>query len=319
MKKYVFIIILALNLLLTGCGDGSAAEMGHSHMMLAMGTVINLTAYGEDGKAALLDAERELDRLDELLARGVEGSAVYVYNHTGSTEDEELSRLIARAEEISAATAGAFDPYLGGVLDLWGFGSGAEEYHVPTAEELSAAPRLLDLGGIAKGYAGERMFRCMVENSVGAAVFDLGGDVALWGDKPGEAWRVAIKDPASSMDYLGVLETAGDRFVMTSGVYERYFEENGVQYHHVIDPQTRLPAESGLVSVTVVCENGVWADALATACCVMGAEKTLALRESLAETMPFDLILVDLDGRVLYTCEGFTPEPGTAYIYEKLS
>ena len=291
MKKYVFIIILALNLLLTGCGDGSAAEMGHSHMMLAMGTVINLTAYGEDGKAALLDAERELDRLDELLARGVEGSAVYVYNHTGSTEDEELSRLIARAEE----------------------------YHVPTAEELSAAPRLLDLGGIAKGYAGERMFRCMVENSVGAAVFDLGGDVALWGDKPGEAWRVAIKDPASSMDYLGVLETAGDRFVMTSGVYERYFEENGVQYHHVIDPQTRLPAESGLVSVTVVCENGVWADALATACCVMGAEKTLALRESLAETMPFDLILVDLDGRVLYTCEGFTPEPGTAYIYEKLS
>ena len=318
MKKYVFIIILAFSLLLTGCG-GAAAEAGHSHMMFAMDTVINLTVYGEDGKAALTAAEEELRRLEELLARGEENSAVYAYNRSGRAEDGELAALLARAEEISAATAGAFDPYLGGVLDLWGFGSGAGEYHVPTAEELSAAPRLLDLGGIAKGYAGERMFECMAEHNVYAAVLDLGGDVALWGDKPNEAWRVAIKDPASGMDYLGVLETAGNRFVMTSGIYERYFEENGVQYHHVIDPQTRLPAESGLVSVTVVCESGVWADALATACCVMGEEKAMTLRGRLAKTMPFDLIFVDADGRVRYTCNGFTPEPGTEYLYEKIA
>ena len=319
MKKYSFILILALCLLFSGCEDNGVVEAAHSHVMFAMDTVINITAYGEDGKSARIDAEQELRRIDGLLARGVEGSAVYAYNHEGSTENEELRALLARAEEIGRATAGAFDAYLGGVLDLWGFGSGAGDFRVPSEEELSAAPRLLDLGGFAKGYAGERMFAIMKEKGVPAAVFDLGGDVALWGAKPDELWRVAIRDPQPGVDYLGVLETEGDCFVMTSGVYERYFEENGVRYHHVIDPRTRAPADSGLVSVTVICESGVWADALATACCVMGAERALALREKLADTMAFELILVDLDGRVRYTCEGFTPEPGNDYVYEKIS
>lgn len=316
MKKHAFIVILIFSLLLSGCG---AANTAHSNVVFTMDTVMNLTAYGKNGKAALAAAERELHRLDALLARGVEGSAVYAYNHTGDTEDGELRALLARAEEISEATEGTFDAYLGGILDLWGFGSGAGEYRVPAEEELSAAPRLLDLGGFAKGYAGERMFALMKESGVTSAVLDLGGDVALWGGKPDGPWRVAIKDPAPGMDYLGVLETEGDRFVMTSGVYERYFEENGVRYHHVIDPRTRRPADSGLVSVTVICKNGVWADALATACCVMGAEQALALREKLADTMAFELILVDLDGRVRYTCEGFTPELGNEYGYEKIS
>ena len=316
MRKCAFILSLILCLTLSGCG---AADTAHNNVVFTMDTVMNLTAYGKSGKAAVAAAERELHRLDQLLARGAEDSAVYAYNHGGSTEDEELRSLLALAEEIGGATGGTFDVRLGGVLDLWGFGSGAGEYRVPSEEELSAAPRLLDLGGIAKGYAGERLFACMKENGVVSAVLDLGGDVALWGGKPDGPWRVAIKDPEPGMDYLGVLETAGGRFVMTSGVYERYFEENGLRYHHVIDPRTRRPADSGLVSVTVICENGVWADALATACCVMGAERSLALRESLADTMAFDLILVDADGHVRYTCEGFEPEPGNDYAYEKVS
>lgn len=316
MRKYALIISFTLCLLLSGCGTNTAM---HNNMVFTMDTVMDVTVYGKGGKAALAAAEKELYRLDALLARGVEGSAVYAYNHSGSVEDEELAALLARADEISAATAGAFDIYLGGVLDLWGFGSGAGEYRVPTEEELSDAPRLLDLGGIAKGYAGERLFEIMAENGVQSAVLDLGGDVALWGEKLDGLWTVAIKDPTPGVDYLGVLRTEGDCFVMTSGVYERFFEENGVQYHHVIDPKTRCPAESGLVSVTVICESGVWADALATACCVMGAERALALREGLADTMAFDLILVDVDGHVRYTCAGFTPELGNDYVYEQVS
>ena len=316
MRKYALNVLLALCLLLSGCGAASATR---SSMVFAMDTVMNLTVYGRSGKAALADAEKELYRLERMLARGVEGSAVYVYNHEGRVESGELQALLAHAEEIGGATAGAFDVHLGGVLDVWGFGSGAGEYHVPTAEELSAAPRLLDLGGVAKGYAGERLLEIMKDRGVPAAVLDLGGDVALWGSKPDEAWNIAIADPTPGVDYLGVLQADGGRFIMTSGVYERYFEENGVRYHHVIDPKTRRPADSGLVSVTVICESGVWADALATACCVMGAERALALRESLADTMPFDLILVDADGRVRYTCEGFVPEPGNNYVYEKVS
>lgn len=316
MRKFAFILAFLLCLTLPGCGG---AEAAHADMVFAMDTVMNLTVYGRRGTAALADAEEELYRLEALLARGTEGSAVYVYNHEGRVEGGELQALLDRTKKISEATAGAFDPYLGGVLDLWGFGSGAGNYRVPTEEELSAAPRLLDLGGFAKGYAGERLFEVMRDRGVLTAVLDLGGDVALWGDKPDEPWRVAIKDPTLGVDYLGILETAGGRFVMTSGVYERYFEEDGVRYHHVIDPRTGRPADSGLVSATVVCENGVWADALATACCVMGAERALALREGLADTMAFDLIVVDTDGNVRYTCEGFTPEPGNDYVYEKVA
>ena len=157
------------------------------------------------------------------------------------------------------------------------------------------------------------------KNGVSRAVVDLGGDVALLGKKPdGSDWRVAIRDPGAG-DYLGVLSTSGSRYIATSGVYERFFEENGVRYHHILDPRTGYPAESGLVSATVICESGVWADALATAVCVLGIEDSLALRTSLEKTVHFDLILVTEDGRAIYTCDGLTPDESSGYTFERVS
>lgn len=309
--------LLLAALFLTGCGEKT--QEAQSRTVFAMDTVMNLTAYGSHADEALTAAIGEVYRLDALLARGVEGSAVYAYNH-GGPEDGELRELLAVTDAISAATNGAFDPCLGGVLDLWGFGSGAGEHHVPTGAELADAERLLDLGGVAKGYAGQRVCEVLLENRVSSAVVDLGGDVALLGKKPdGSDWRIAIKDPGNVSAYLGVLQTSGNRYVATSGVYERFFEENGVRYHHILDPRTGFPADKGLVSATVICENGVWADALATAVCVLGAEQSLQMRQSLAETMPFDLIVVTEDGHVLYTCGDLTPETGNGYIYEQVS
>lgn len=318
MRKRVFIILLCCLIALAGCGNRSD-EAPHTRTVFAMDTVMNLTAYGKNDDKALSAAEQELYRLDALLARGDEGSAVYAYNHGETSDDAAFEALLAEAERISDATDGAFDPYLGGVLDLWGFGSGAGEHRVPAAAELAAAPRLLDLGGVAKGYAGERVREVFADNGVASAVIDLGGDVALLGQKPdGSDWRVAIKDPADAGAYLGILETAGDVYVATSGVYERYFEENGARYHHIIDPKTGRPADSDLVSATVICADGVWADALATACCVVGADGALELREIVAEALSIDLILVTNDGRVLCTCEGFTPETN-GYTYEQVA
>ena len=316
MRKRALALIFIF--LLTGCA-ARADDTPHRRTVFAMDTVMNLTAYGANGKAALSAAEQELYRLDALLARGAEGSAVYALNHGAATPDPELSALLDEAGKIADATGGAFDPHLGEVLDLWGFGSGAGEHRVPTAAELSEAKPLLDLGGIAKGYAGQRVRAELMENGVKSAVIDLGGDVALLGSKPdGSDWRVAIKDPADEGVYLGILETGGGRFIMTSGVYERYFEENGVRYHHIIDPATGYPADSGVVSATVVCSDGVWADALATACCVVGADAALGMRERLAETMAFDVILVTDDARVLYTCAGFAPQTN-GYTYEQVA
>ena len=337
MQKRAFVLIF-ICLLLAGCGK-RPDETPHRRTVFAMDTVMNLTVYGENGDKALDAAEQDLRRLDALLARGAETSAVHTLNQYGFAEDEETAALLEKAGEISAATGGAFDATLGKVLDLWGFGSGAGDYRVPPDAELDAALAAVgmervfvdgeeirlaaftevDLGGIVKGYACERMFDRMKENGVVTAVFDLGGDVALWGGKSDGPWRVAIKDPEDEGAFLGILETDGGRFIMTSGVYERYFEENGARYHHILDPKTGRPADSDLVSATVVCQNGIWADALATACCVVGADGALALRERLADTMPFDLILITDDARALYTCEGFAPETNNGYAYEKVA
>ena len=145
----------------------------------------------------------------------------------------------------------------------------------------------------------------------------------LLGAKPdGSDWRVAVKDPADPSKFLGVL-TAADTFVVTSGIYERGFEENGVRYHHIIDPKTGMPAESGLVSVTVVCGDGAWADALSTACFVLGEAGSLALRDTLAaeKNLRIELILVTDDGHVRYTAglaERFEPSEEGTYVYEAI-
>ena len=339
MKKRS-LALLIFCLLLTGCA-ARADGTPHTRTVFAMDTVMNLNAYGENGEIALDAAEKGLYRLDAALARGTEGSAVHELNRFGTAAGTELAYLARNALAISEAADGAFDVTVAPVLELWGFGSGAGERRVPEKTELAAAlehvgaenlhvggetdqvtldlPAQIDLGGIAKGYAALCVRQQLMAAGVTSAVIDLGGDVCLAGKKPdGSPWRVAVRDPADGAKFLGVLE-ASDVCVMTSGVYERYFEKNGVRYHHIIDPKTGCPAQSGLVSATVVCADGVWADALATAACVRGADGALALRERLADETPFDLILVTEDGNVIYTCDGFTPESGNGYTYEKIA
>lgn len=342
MKKKALTICMIICLALTGCAwrDAVDAAAPLSRTVFAMDTVMNLTVYGENGAAALDAAEQELYRLDARLARGTEGSAVYALNHDGTVVDREAAYLLHESGSIAQATDGAFDPTVAELLDLWGFGSGAGEHRVPSQEELDTAlanvgekhvhidgeqvildlPAQIDLGGVAKGYAGGCVAQTLRGSGISSAVLDLGGDVALLGNKPvGGAWRIAIKDPADGSAFLGVLETEGDCFIMTSGVYERWFEQNGVRYHHILDPKTGYPADSDLVSATVICTDGVWADALATACCVVGLDAALQMRENLAETMPYDLILVTNDGNVFFTFNGFTPSTENDYVYQKSS
>ena len=337
MNRRITAIGLALALcLLTACASKrSGTDEARTRTVMAMDTVMNLTLYG-GGDGALDALEDEIERLDASLARGTEGSAVYRLNALGAVNDAAVAYLLQESARIAAATDGAFDPTVAPVLELWGFGSGASEHRVPTEEELSAAlaevgignvhiegaqaaleTGAVDLGGIAKGWCAERLSELCAANGAESAVLDLGGDVALVGEKPGGAlWRVAIRDPEGG--YLGILEAA-DCCIMTSGVYERWFEENGVRYHHIIDPATGRPADSGLVSATVICTDGVWADALATALCVLGEERAAALQKDCP--VPFECILVTADGRVLVSdglADRFEPEEND-YVTERLS
>ena len=350
MKRQLAALLLTIFALsLTACGE-TAAE-SETRTVYAMDTVMNLTVYGENAAAALESAEKELHTLDEaVLSRTAEGSELYALNASnGETveygADDILPALIETALTISDATDGAFDPTLAPVLDAWGFTK--DEHRVPPADELKellshtgcgkvalektadgytvtlSGGAQLDLGGIAKGYAADLLRAQLEKEGVTSATLDLGGDVFVMGRKTdGSDWRIAVKDPADTESYLGVV-LAADKFIVTSGVYERYFEENGVRYHHILDPKTGCPAESGLVSVTVLCENGAWADALSTACFVLGPDGALALRDDLADQgTDFELILVTDDGRVLYTdglADAFTPNDESGYTYEALA
>ena len=351
MKRKLTALLLTLALLPTLAACGEQGTAGETRTVYAMDTVMNLTVYGEKAASTLENAEKELHTLDEsILSRTAEGSELSALNAANGESvsyaaDDPLPKLIETALAISEATDGAFDPTLAPVLDAWGFTKDLRR--VPSADELAALlahtgrdkvaleetadgysvalsdGAQLDLGGIAKGYAADLLRAQLEKEGVTSATLDLGGDVFVMGKKSdGSDWRIAVKDPGDTESYLGIV-AASDAFIVTSGVYERYFEENGVRYHHILDPKTGCPAESGLVSVTVVCKNGAWADALSTACFVLGTDKALALRGSrAARGVDFELVFVTDDGRVLYTgglAAAFTPNEESGYTYESLA
>ena len=183
----------------------------------------------------------------------------------------------------------------------------------------------IDLGGIAKGYASDRVAAIFTEHKVPRGLVRLGGNILAWGDRPdGAGWRIGIQDPAdpdNSEALAGVLELK-DAFAVTSGSYQRYFEEDGKTYHHIIDPATGYPADSGLTSVTVVADrntgSGTLCDALSTALFVMGEEQALEYWRSGA--YDFQMVLVTEDGRVVAT-DGLKDcfEPLGEYAYETVS
>ena len=157
----------------------------------------------------------------------------------------------------------------------------------------------LDLGALAKGYASDKAAEILRENGIEHALINLGGSIMTIGGNPnGSPWKIGIRNPFSLDENIGVLEVT-DKAVVTSGSYERFFTaEDGNTYHHIIDPATGCPAESGLVSVTVIGDSGIMCDALSTALFVMGAEKAAEYHR---EKGGFDMILVTEEGEILIT------------------
>ncbi|MBQ3462852.1 MAG: FAD:protein FMN transferase, partial [Clostridia bacterium] len=285
--------------------------------LFAMDTVMDLTAYGENTVTALDKAEDEAKRLDALLSRGSEGSEIYELNNSGQDVSAETAGLVRTALDISGQTDGAFDITIAPVMDLWGFFT--KDFHVPTDDELNDALEKvsyknvvvsgdtvtlnggaqLDLGGIAKGYLSGRMIDIFKESGVKSAIISLGGNVQCLGIKPdGTPWKIAIQHPDGD-GFIGTL-SAADTAVITSGGYQRYFEQDGITYHHIIDPKTGTSAHSGLKSVTIITPNSTRADGLSTAVYVMGLEKATKLWRS---DRGFDMVLMTDDDKV-YITEG---------------
>ncbi len=294
--------------------------------IFAMDTYMEITAYGRDSEEAVEAAAREIQRLDELLSTGLEKSEVSGLNQNKTgTLSADTEYLFLRSMELWRETEGAFDITIYPVMRAWGFDT--QVFRVPAEAELQTlSTRVdasglvyneedgtltlpegveIDFGGIAKGYTSSRIARIMREYNIRSAKLNLGGNVQLVGARPDKsAWRIGIKSPDGTLPYLGVLSVK-DKAVVTSGGYERYFEEEGVIYHHILDPKTGRPAQSGLVSVTIVSADGTLADGLSTALFVMGKDKAIAFwRENRGQ---FDMILLDTENR-LYVTEGIAAD-----------
>jgi len=215
----------------------------------------------------------------------------------------ELIDVLEKALEYAEKSGGAFDPTIGPLVKLWGIGTGEE--HVPERAEIKKALELvnyraceinreegtvflkragmaLDLGAIAKGYAADEAARLLANEGVDSGIIDLGGNIFAMGEKKesggrGAYWRVGVQDPrADRGNYLGVLSVK-NKSVVTSGVYERFFEKDGKRYHHILSVESGFPVENGLLSVTIVSDESINADALSTAAFALGWEKGLEL------------------------------------------
>lgn len=297
----------------------NAEEESATRDIFAMDTYMSVTAYGEKAQEAVDASVEEINRLDQLLSTGNEESEVGKINaNHGGTLSEDGAYLMKKSLELYQLTDGVFDISIYPIMDLWGFTT--QDFAVPSSEELKERLVLvdaskidfdeetgevsfeqdgmeIDFGGIAKGYTSNRVSEIFASYGIKSGLINLGGNVDAYGSKTdGSAWRVAIQSPDQDGNYIGVLE-ARDKAVITSGGYERYFEEDGITYHHIIDPSTGYPADSGLKSVTIICDDGTLADGLSTSLFIMGEEKASEFwREHSDE---FDFVLMKEDGSLV--------------------
>ena len=308
-----FVTILTVLLLLTGCAKQAES---HTRDFFAMNTVMSVTVSGENSEEDSLRAMQIVQELDKQWSVTNENSAVYQLNATGTAElSDETAELLRRSLQLKEETGGAFDPTIYHIVKMWGFTTG--EYRVPTDAELADALEMhrnssitldgnraavsgcaVDLGAVAKGYTAAKIASEL--EHADTLNLNLGGNIQLEGTKPdGSPWRVGIKNPENTEEYLGILELESGA-VVTSGGYERYFEQDGVRYCHIIDPKTGRPADKGLISVTIVSEDGFLADALSTALYVMGLEEASEFWRGRTD---FEAVLVT-DAGEIYATEG---------------
>ena len=269
-------------------------------------TVITITVYDGTDAGIIDDAFERIAAIEKAMSATLQGSEIRALSDCAgkspATLSDETYRVVKEAYEMSIESGGAFNLAVGPLVRLWGVHT--EAARVPGAAEIEAALNLtdyndvvlsdgdksvylkregmgVDLGAIAKGYAGDAAAQILKDGGSGHAILDLGGNiVAIGGNPNGDEWKIGVRDPIEGgCGYIAVVRVR-DKAVVTSGAGERYFESGGRRYHHIFDSSTGYPAESGLLSVTIIADNSAEADKLSTAAFVLGLQGGLRLLEN---------------------------------------
>ncbi|MEG1641571.1 MAG: FAD:protein FMN transferase [Synergistaceae bacterium] len=264
-----------------------------------LGTIIKITAYGRDKaklEKAIADAEEEISRYEDLLSVNIKTSEVSKINRYYAIKtkvSQETLDILNYSLEMARKTDGHFDPTIAPIVTLWGIGT--DHPKVPTKKEIAnllpyvnhktieitsdgyvkkVLGQEIDLGAVAKGWIADKIAEELREDDINSAIIDLGGNLFVVGRRPNMMlWRLGLQHPAEARGkHFGIVKVS-DQSVVTSGSYERFFEKDGVRYHHIFDTKTGYPANSDLSSVTIISKSSAEADALCTALYSMGSEK----------------------------------------------
>ncbi|MFA6216079.1 MAG: FAD:protein FMN transferase [Candidatus Omnitrophota bacterium] len=285
-----FSVLLLISNFLPGC---RSHELYRDRRVM-MGTFVEVVSPEKRAPAIVFD---EIKKIENLLSKYKKGSDIFELNQRGQWRVSlQTLYLLDKARFFWEKSAGAFDITIGPLMDVWGFTD--KNYRVPGKEEIEKvlscvgfekiifnlhdtvvkfklSGMKLDAGAIAKGYAVDCAVQALKDAGIKNCLINAGGQIYCLGDKFGEPWHVAVRDPRHQSF---VAEMAlKNKAVSTSGDYEQYFTNNNLRYAHIMDPKTGYPADSKVISVTVIADDGLTADALSTAIFVLGRQKGEAL------------------------------------------
>lgn len=265
-----------------------------------------------------------IDNYEKMISKNIVTSEVDKINEMAGVEpvavSDDLWELIQYGLEYSEISGGKFDITIGPLVDLWGIGT--DEAHIPTSDEIQEAMSLidyhnvvldetnqtvylthedmkLDLGAIAKGYIADAIKAVILNRGFDAAIINLGGNVLTVGTKPNsDSWAVGVRDPnGGQSDIVGILNLK-DNSIVSSGVYERFFIEDNVRYHHILNPYTGYPEQNDLAAISIISEKSVDGDGLSTSLFVMGLEDGFAYAQSRDD---IEVMFITYDNKIYYT------------------
>lgn len=311
MKKKLNLVLLLLSLALfmVGCSGTSKEEStaSISDSQFKFNTIMTITLYGYTDTAIFKDIWAEVDKMESSFSANIETSDVSKFNASTSVEPQQMPRdivnMIDKALPFSEKTGGKFDLTIEPVVKLWGIST--ENPRLPAQAEIDAAlthvdykniktdmtnstlqkldPNThIDLGGIAKGYAADQLAALIKSKGIERAILNLGGNIYAVGSKTKDTpWNVGIQNPFEpNGDVLATLKVV-DKSIVTSGSYERFFEKDGVKYHHILSPFDGYPINSGLISVSIISEESVIGDILSTSTFSLGLDEGRKLIDDL--------------------------------------
>ena len=324
-KNFTFLTLLIFSLvILAGCSKDNKVTTPLSRSEVLMGTVVEVSLYDSNDEKILDGVFEKVKDLENTLSINENGTLVDEINEKAGIEpvkvDDDTYNIVKKGIEYAKLSNGLFDISVGPIVKLWNIG--LPEAKVPTQEEineklpligyidielnendktifLKRPGMMIDLGGIAKGYTADVISNILTEEGVKSAIINLGGNVFAHGKKPnGSDWKIGIQNPFSDRgDIIGTIST-NNKSIVTSGIYERFYEENGVKYHHILSPKTGYPYDNEIAGITIISDKSADGDALSTSVFAMGVEDGMKFVNSIDG---IDAIFVTKDNKVYIT------------------